>query len=90
MGREENRGSDFSIAAGNRRCRSGCVEVFQALPGGRQRFCPDFAGLEGLCCTVEGAEILVRIVGNEHQVDAGGERFGGDPADAVLIDGTHV
>lgn len=90
MGRVGNRGGDFSIAAGNRRCLPGGVEAFQALPGGRQRFLPDFAGLERLCCAVEGAEILVRIVGNEDQVDAGGERFAGHPADAVLIDGAHV
>jgi len=46
--------------------------------------------LQRLGGAVQGTVILFRIVGNQHQVDAGGQGFAGYPADAVLIDGTHV
>ncbi|MBS1158925.1 MAG: hypothetical protein H6R15_1344 [Proteobacteria bacterium] len=50
----------------------------------------DFAAVQGLDGAVQGAEILLRVIGDQHQVDAGRQRFAGHPADAMLIDGTHV
>lgn len=39
---------------------------------------------------MQGAIILVRVIGNEDQVNARRQGFSGNAADAVTIDGAHV
>ncbi|KXB30984.1 hypothetical protein AT959_09765 [Dechloromonas denitrificans] len=45
---------------------------------------------ERLCRAVNGPVNLARIVGNQHQIDASGQRLGRHPAEADVVDGAHV
>ena len=94
MGRVRNWGCDFitAVAGGpGLSAGRGCAgEFFQAPLAGRQPVARDFAALQRLGCAVQGAVILFRVVGDQHQVDAGRQGFAGHPANAVLIDGAHV
>jgi len=94
MGRVGNWDGDFITAAaggpGLRAGRQPPCEFFQAPLAGQQSFSWNFATQQGLGSAMQGAEILVRVVGNQDQVDAGRQGFAGHPADAALIDGAHV
>jgi len=50
----------------------------------------NLAAFQGLGSAVQGAEILLGIVGNQDQIDPGRHGLAGNPADTVAIDGAHV
>ena len=50
----------------------------------------DFALLQCLRGTVYGPVNLARVVGNQHQIDAGTEGLGGNPANAEVVYRAHV
>lgn len=62
----------------------------QALPAGDEHALIDFACCQSAGGAVQGAENLVRVVGNEYQVGPRCQGFARHPADASAIDGPHV